>query len=308
MRQYNNFTATIPTLSLYAFAGYRLMPALQRIYSALSYLRFANSTINSVYNSQSFDYDISVTKKKLNFMNEIFLENIIYRYPKSSRANLNNVTIKIPARSTIAIIGISGSGKTTLVDMIVGLLEPQNGTVAVDNVIINKNNLTSWRNNIGYVPQQIFLTDQNVSSNIALGVDAELIDHEVVKKVSKIANLHDFVINELPEKYDTIIGERGARLSGGQRQRIGIARALYHNPSVLILDEATNALDNLTEKAVMDALNKLRHQITIIIIAHRLNYIKKCDQIFLMDRGKIVANGNYNQLSRKNKEFIKFIF
>lgn len=307
MRQYNNFTATIPILSLYAFAGYRLMPALQQIYSALSSLRFANEAVNSVYKKQLVNNDINITKEKLHFKNEICLKNIIYHYPKSTKTNLNNISIKIPAKSTVGIVGITGSGKTTLVDIILGLLEPQNGTVAVDKTIINKNNLASWQNNIGYVPQQIFLTDQSVSSNIAFGVNPELIDHEVVKNVSKVANLHNFVINELPEKYETIIGERGVRLSGGQRQRIGIARALYHNPSVLILDEATNALDNLTEKSVMNAICNLGNKITIILVAHRLSTVKKCNNIFLMDQGKIIASGNYDELSKYSKIFGKFV-
>jgi ABC-type multidrug transport system fused ATPase/permease subunit len=177
----------------------------------------------------------------------------------------------------------------------------------VDNVIIDKNNLSLWQNNIGYVPQQIFLIDDTLASNIAFGIDTKLIDHEVIEYVSKIANLHDFVINELPEKYNTIIGERGIRLSGGQRQRIGIARALYNNPGILILDEATNSLDHLTEENVMSSLHNLKNKITIILIAHHINTVKKCDQIILMDNGKIIANGNYYELSNHSKEFNKLI-
>lgn len=307
MKQYNNFITTLPILSLYAFAGYRLIPALQQIYTALSSLRFANSAINSVYENQLVNYDINIIKAKLPFNNEISLKNITFYYPKASKTNLNNISIKIPAKSTVGIVGVTGSGKTTLVDIILGLLEPHSGTLAVDKTIINSNNLASWQNNIGYVPQQIFLTDKSVSSNIAFGVDPELIDHEVVKNVSKVANLHNFVINELPEKYDTIIGERGVRLSGGQRQRIGIARALYRNPSVLVLDEATNALDNSTEKVIIDTLNNLSKKMTIIFISHRLNTIKKCNQLFLLDQGKIIANGNYDQLSSNNKAFIELM-
>jgi ABC-type bacteriocin/lantibiotic exporter with double-glycine peptidase domain len=307
MRQSDNFNAILPILSLYAFAGYRLMPALQQLYIALASLRFANASIDSVYKDLLARYHANTIKEKLDFKKQISLNNITYHYPKSSQINLNNISIKIPAKSTVGIVGVTGSGKTTLVDIILGLLEPQGGTLVIDNTIINKKNLTLWQNNIGYVPQQIFLTDQSISSNIAFGVDPELIDHEVVKSVSKVANLHNFVINELSEKYDTIIGERGIRLSGGQRQRIGIARALYHNPSVLVLDEATNALDNSTEKAVMDAVYNLSRKITIILIAHRLDTVQKCDQVFLLDQGKIIANGLYDELIKSNKKFKKFI-
>jgi ABC-type bacteriocin/lantibiotic exporter with double-glycine peptidase domain len=308
MKQSDNFNAILPILSLYAFAGYRLMPALQQLYSALASLRFANASIDSVCKDLLPIYQANTIKEKLDFKKQISLNDITYHYPKSSKTNLNNISIKIPARSTVGIVGATGSGKTTLVDIILGLLEPKGGTLVIDNTIINKKNLTLWQNNIGYVPQQIFLTDQSISSNIAFGVDPELINHEVIKNVSKVANLHNFVINELPEKYDTIIGERGIRLSGGQRQRIGIARALYHNPSVSVLDEATNALDNLTEKAVMDAVHNLNHKITIILITHRLDTIQKCEQVFLLDQGKIIANGLYDELVKSNKKFKKLIF
>ena len=307
MKQSDNFNSILPILSLYAFAGYRLMPALQQLYSALASLRFADASIDSVCKDLLPRYYANTIKEKLDFKKQISLNNITYHYPKSSKINLNNISIKIPAKSTVGIVGVTGSGKTTLVDTILGLLEPQVGTLVIDNTIINKKNLTLWQNNIGYVPQQIFLTDQSISSNIAFGVDPELIDHEVVKNVSKVANLHNFVINELSEKYDTIIGERGIRLSGGQRQRIGIARALYRNPSVLVLDEATNALDNSTEKAVMDAVYNLSHKITIILIAHHLDTVQKCDQVFLLDQGKIIANGPYDELIKSNKKFKKFI-
>jgi len=307
MRQSDNFTEILPILSIYIFAAYRLLPSFQQVYSALISLRFAGAYIDAVYADQQARYQTNTTKKKLDFKKQISLNNIIYRYPKSSKINLNNISIKISAKSTVAIVGVTGSGKTTLVDIILGLLEPQEGTLVIDNVIINKKNISLWQNNIGYVPQQIFLTDRSISSNIAFGVDPELIDHEVVKNVSKVANLHNFVINELPEKYDTIIGERGVRLSGGQRQRIGIARALYHNPSVLVLDEATNALDSSTEKVIIDAMKNLSNKITLIFIAHSLNTIKRCNQIFLLEQGKIIANGNYDQLSSDNKDFIKLM-
>ena len=307
MRESDNFTSTLPILSLYVFAGYRLMPALQQLYRSLTSLRYVNPVLNSLDKDRISKISNEISKNKLKFEKYISLEKISYRYPKSYKSNLKNISIKIPIKNTVGLIGATGSGKTTLVDLILGLLEPHEGVLKIDNTIINSENLNSWQKNIGYVPQQIFLTDQSISANIAFGVDSSLIDHEAVKYASKIANLHNFVINELKEEYDTIIGERGIRLSGGQRQRIGIARALYHKPKVLVLDEATNALDSLTEKAVMEAVYNLSNKITIILIAHRLSTIKKCDQIFLMDQGKIIADGDYNELSKFNKEFNKFI-
>ena len=248
MKQSSNFSSILPILSVYIFAGYRLMPAIQQLYASFISLRFADAAINSIYETQPAKLNLNFSNNKLALKKEISLKNIAYFYPKSLKTNLNNISLKILANTSVGLVGHTGSGKTTLIDVILGLLEPQEGILMVDNTIIDKNNLSLWQNNIGYVPQQIFLTDDTLTSNIAFGIDDKLIDHEIVEKVSKIANLHDFVINELPEKYNTIIGERGIRLSGGQRQRIGIARALYNNPSVLILDEATNSLDNLTER------------------------------------------------------------
>ena len=180
-------------------------------------------------------------------------------------------------------------------DIILGLLDAQKGTLEIDGIEVTKKNVKSWQSIIGYVPQHIFLTDDSIASNIAFGIETKKINLEAVKKASSIANLHHFV-NELPKKYETIIGERGARLSGGQRQRIGIARALYHNPKVLILDEATSALDYKTEKMVMGTINKLKEKITIIMIAHRLNTIKNCDMIYELDKGKITNQGSYNEI------------
>ena len=200
----------------------------------------------------------------------------------------------------MGFIGPTGSGKTTIIDIILGLFKPQKGTLEIDGKVINEKNTRDWQKSIGYVPQHIYLSDDTIMANIAFGVEIKNINKDKVEKVSKIANLHQFVINELSQKYQTIIGERGVRLSGGQRQRIGIARALYNNPKVLILDEATSALDNQTEKVVMDAVNNLSKDMTIIIIAHRLNTVKNCDIIFELKKGKLVRQGTYNEIIEKN--------
>ena len=309
MKNNNNFNSAIPILSLYAFAAYRLLPSLQQIYSAIVSLRYSGAAINLLSQDTELKFDNKNTsiKEKINFNQNILLKNVSFHYPNSNKYNLKNISIKIPVKSTVGIVGASGSGKSTLVDVILGLLKPHLGSIEIDNKTLNNNNLSSWQNIIGYVPQQIFLTNESILSNIAFGIESKSIDYTAIENASKIANLHDFITKELKEKYNTMIGEKGVRLSGGQRQRIGIARALYHNPKVLILDEATNALDGLNEKEIIDTLYKLNNKITIIIIAHRLNTIKECDQILLMDNGELIANGNYKDLSKFDHKFKKFI-
>ena len=182
-----------------------------------------------------------------------------------------------------------------------GLLEPQSGTIKIDDVEINKKNLRAWQKMIGYVPQQIYLSDDTIAGNIAFGVENNLIDMVAVEKAAKVANIHEFIVNELPNKYQTSVGERGIRLSGGQRQRIGIARALYHKPKILFLDEATSALDNDTEKLVMERLHASDKNMTIIMIAHRLSTVSKCDNILLLEKGRIKAQGKFEDLVKEKQ-------
>ncbi|MDA7464814.1 ABC transporter ATP-binding protein/permease [Candidatus Pelagibacter ubique] len=293
-----NFNEAIPIISLYVFAGYRLMPSLQVAYASLAQLTFIGPSLDKLNNDLKNlkPFDENQEKNTFIFHDVIKLKNIYFKYPNTSRSALNDVSLNIPAKSTVGLIGTTGSGKTTLADIILGLFESQKGILEVDGVTITKKNIRSWQKIIGYVPQHIFLADTSIEQNIAFGVDAINIKKEIIEKVSKIANLHDFVINELPDQYQTTIGERGVKLSGGQRQRIGIARALYHNPKLLILDEATSALDNQTEKAVMEAVNSLRKNITIIIVAHRLNTVKNCDYIIKLEQGQVVGLGKYNDI------------
>ena len=297
------FVDAIPLISVYAFAGYRLIPSIQKVYNAINSLKFADTAVTNLYldlkNLKTSE--INVDQKILQFNKSITLNNISYCYPNSSRFSVKDVKITIPVRKTIGIIGATGSGKTTIVDIILGLLDAQKGTLEIDNNIISKKNIKNFQRLIGYVPQNIFLTDDTIASNIAFGIDPNNIASQSIERSSKIANLHDFVINELPEQYKTVIGERGIRLSGGQRQRIGIARALYHDPKILILDEATSALDNNTEEVVMEAINKLSKNITIILIAHRLNTVKNCDIIFKFDKGQLVDQGSFNELFKNLK-------
>jgi len=306
MAQTNSFNDALPIISLYAFAGYRLMPAIQGIYSGFNNLTFVTPSINRLYEDlknikpiNNFNQDRSI----LSVNKKISLKNIHFYYPNASQMTLNDISLTIPAKSTVGFVGRTGSGKTTIVDVILGLLQAQKGTLEIDENIITTQNSRSWQRAVGYVPQQIYLTDDTIAANIAFGVEPKDIDQDMIEKASKIAKLHNFVINELPKKYQTTIGERGVRLSGGQRQRIGISRALYHNPTVLILDEATNSLDTETEQAVMDAVSNLGKDLTIILIAHRLNTLKNCDIIFKLDNGQLVGQGSYKELINFDKDF-----
>ena len=303
MNQTGNFNSALPIVSLYVFAGYRLMPALQQIYASLTIFKFIEPSLDKLYEDvkKLEPFIENQDQGVLSFNEKIVLKNIHYNYPNSSRTTLKNISLIIPAKSKVGFVGSTGSGKTTTMDIILGLLEAHKGTLEVDGKVITKQNSRSWQRSIGYVPQYIYLSDDTVEANIAFGAETKDINLESVKKASKIANLHEFVLDELPNKYQTIIGEDGIRLSGGQRQRIGIARALYHNPQVLILDEATSALDNETEKAVMDAINNLNKNITIIIIAHRLNTVKNCDIIFKLDKGQLISEGKFDEVINNNK-------
>jgi HlyD family secretion protein len=204
----------------------------------------------------------------------------------------------------VGLVGSTGCGKTTLIDIILGLLTPESGKISLDDIEINSNNKSGWQKQIGYVPQSIYLTDDTIIANIAFAIPYGEISSERVEKAAKMANLHDF-IEKLPDQYETFVGERGIRLSGGQRQRIGIARALYHNPNVLILDEATSSLDAITENVIMDAIHNLSHKKTIIMIAHRLSTVKECDVIHFISDGRIIDSGTYQHLIVHNKEFKK---
>ncbi len=297
----------LPILALYGFAGYRLMPAMQLIYVSWTQIKFIAPSLVDI--SKDFELRVSLPEVKrsndlnsIHLTNKISIENLTYSYPGTEKDTIENVNLIIRANNTVGIVGKSGAGKTTLIDIVMGLYFPNSGRVMVDEVLIDRNNVANWRNNIGYVPQQIYLLDDTIANNIALGMDTRVKDQSEIESAAIAANIHDFII-ELPDGYNTIVGDRGVKLSGGQRQRIGIARALYRKPQILFLDEATSALDNLTESAVMEAVHKLSHKLTIILVAHRLTTVKSCDQIILMDTGKIVDSGTYQELLKRNPSF-----
>ena len=304
----DNFISILPIIALYAFAGYRLVPSLQIIYGSFVIMRFMGPTLDVLYkdliNLQSFE-----KREKINsaipFTKSIILNDVSFNYPNTDKLVLKNINLVIPVFNKVGIVGATGSGKTTTIDLILGLLDASKGKISVDEKIITINNKRSWQKNIGYVPQQIYLSDTSVAENIAFGIDKKNINQDSVEQAAKIANLHDFVTNQLPQGYNSNVGERGVRLSGGQRQRIGIARALYDSPQLLILDESTSALDSLTEQVVMEAMYNLKDKITIILIAHRLSTVRNCDIIFLLENGELKAQGKYNELQESSQIFKK---
>ena len=300
-----NFNSFIPIITLYVFAGYRILPALQQIYNSIIRIRFVEPSIEFLLK----DYENKIIKnniKQNNMMDikdSITIRNVDFEYPNTSKKILNFQKLNIKANSKVALVGPTGSGKTTTIDLILGLLSPNNSILEIDGKVINYNNIGAWHNSVGYVPQQIYLIDSTIAANIAFGIDHNNIDYKSVESAAKIANIHEFIMNNLPNKYETKVGERGVRLSGGQRQRIGLARALYRNPKVLILDEATSALDSLTEKEIMGSLDKLHGKMTIVMIAHRLSTVKNCDKIFLLEKGKLKTTGKFEDLALTNSNF-----
>ncbi|TGD61798.1 ABC transporter ATP-binding protein [Tabrizicola sp. WMC-M-20] len=305
-----SLTEILPLLGVFAFSGLKIFPALQQIYLALTQIRSVGPMLDNLHRDVLETLRVPQSEQRksagcgtVDLTRTLRLAGVSYAYPQATRPALKGLDLAIAARSTVGIVGGSGAGKTTVIDVLLGLLEPQAGTILVDDTPIVPENLRQWQDMIGYVPQTIFLIDGTVAENIALGVAANSIDMAAVTRAADIARLHDFVTTEMPDGYQTNIGDRGLRLSGGQRQRIGIARALYHDPKVLVLDEATAALDNLTEQAFMEAVQALGGKKTIIMIAHRLSTVQDCDCIHLMEHGQIVASGTYEDLVAGNDVF-----
>jgi len=293
----------IALVALYAVAGYRLMPALQQIYLATTRIRFALPALDVLYsNLGSHHYIHEECRDAVVFEREISFKEISFIYPGSKNKSLDEFSISILKGEKVGLAGPSGSGKTTTIDILLGLLQANSGGLYVDGSIVNLEKAQAWKKLIGYVPQEIYLSDDTLAANIAFGVEKDAIDMEAVFKAAKVANINSFV-ESLPLKYETPLGERGVRFSGGQRQRIGIARALYHDPQILILDEATSALDTISEKAIIDAMGNLGKDKTIILIAHRLELLKNCDRIILIKDGKLHGSGSYEELVRSNPLF-----
>jgi ATP-binding cassette, subfamily B, bacterial PglK len=288
----------LPVVSLYAFAGYRLLPELQALFANIATIRFKHAVLDDLLEHYHVGSAAPTrdAPEPLSFERSIVVEDLGFRYPGASEPALDAVNLRIERNQTVGLVGASGEGKTTLLDLLLGLYAPDRGRILVDGVPLGEHNLRAWRRRVGYVPQQVFLSDDTIAANIAFGVPVREIDDTAVARAAQIANLHEFVMS-LPDGYDTVVGERGVRLSGGQRQRIGIARALYHDPDVLVMDEATSALDGVTESAVMEAIRELAGQKTILVTSHSLRAVEDCHLIYTLEKGRIRDRGTYGELA-----------
>lgn len=296
----------LPLLSIYALAGFKMLPALQQVYTSLTQVRGNVAALDNL-RDDLIASSIAVplprrTGERWIPREHITLQQIDFSYPDTQQAALHSLDMHIPANSVVGLVGASGSGKSTTIDLLLGLIHPQRGKLLVDGQPVCADNCRQWQNSLGYVPQSIFLADASISENIAFGVPSDEIDSAQVKRAANMAHL-DELLASLPQGLGTRVGERGVQLSGGQRQRIGIARALYQDAQVLVLDEATSALDGITEKLVMDAIHDFAWQKTIIMIAHRLATVRECDIIFLLEAGRVVDQGSYNELVERNSSF-----
>lgn len=294
-------TDILPVLGLFAAAAFRLLPAVNRVINNLQIINLTRPMVDEIYLDLALPQtDHQIRTEHQNFIGEIELRNISFTYESAHTPALTSVSLYVKRGEAVGLIGPSGSGKSTLVDVVLGLLSPQAGEVLVDKKDIRVN-LRGWQDQIGYVPQSIYLTDDTLRRNVAFGLPKGEIDDAAVRAAIRSAQLEDFVAT-LPAGLETVVGERGIRLSGGQRQRIGIARALYHNPSILVLDEATSSLDTETEHGVMQAVQALQGEKTVIIVAHRLSTVEYCDRLYRLDDSRIVDQGSFHDVTGRSRD------
>jgi HlyD family secretion protein len=301
--------AILPSISIYAIASVKILPAFQQIYSSIADIRANFAAFESIHkdlvdSSETLSLKSEKYETIAALKENILIENVTFKYETKDQLVLNELYMDIPVNSMVGIVGPSGSGKSTLIDILLGLIQPQEGHLKIDNIIIDNKNRRSWQNSIGFVAQSIFLSDATFAENVAFGISKDQINFDRVRKTLEMAHLIDLV-DSLENGINTNVGERGVQLSGGQRQRIGIARALYHEADVLIFDEATSSLDGITEQMIMEAINKFTGKKTIILIAHRLKTVKDCDKIFFINNGQITDSGTYNELIETNIDFKK---
>jgi ATP-binding cassette subfamily C protein len=295
----------IPILSLLAVAVVRMIPSFNRINSGLTSLRYGRFSLDAVFTdltqlTPEIDHN-DAPGERLPFRDVIRVQNLEFKYPGAEVHSLHGVNLEIPRGSAVGVVGATGSGKTTLVDLILGLLTPTAGRILVDDQDLT-GHMRAWQRQVGYVPQDIYLMDDTIRRNVAFGIKDADIDNTAVNRAIEAAQLSSFIVS-LPAGVDTMVGERGIRLSGGQRQRIGIARALYHDPEVLVFDEATSSLDTETERFVMQAVERLRGARTIILIAHRMSTVRGCDKLFFLSDGRVLASGAFDSLLAENERF-----
>jgi ABC-type multidrug transport system fused ATPase/permease subunit len=300
----SNYAAFAGTVALFAGAAYRIMPIGHRILTSIAGLQF-NSAVLDALEEGLAPVPMSVLAgpaAPLPYGREIRFRDVSFRYAGAAVDTIRGLSFEIPCNRSVAFVGPTGVGKTTVVDLLIGLLTPTAGAIAVDGLPLDAETRRRWQMNIGYVPQQVFLLDDTIRRNIAVGVPDAEIDEADLARAAAMAHVEEFV-SQLPAGYDTVIGERGVRLSGGQRQRLGIARALYRRAKVLVLDEATSSLDGIAESIIEEAIGELGGKVTVVIIAHRLTTVRHCDTIHLMEAGRIAASGSYDALMRDNATF-----
>ncbi|NYT46290.1 ABC transporter ATP-binding protein [Alcaligenaceae bacterium] len=310
--QQGNMTKILPVLAMYALAGFKLLPAFQAIYLNVSIIKSGIPAFEIMKKdlecSQEEDFLASAASiappARHPVRDSIALRNVTFTYPGKPSPVLSNLNLIIPVNKTVGIVGSSGSGKSTTIDLLLGLILPDQGQLLIDEQPLAPTQVRLWQNVLGFVPQSIFLADGTIAENIAFGLPKDQIDYPRVQRAIELAHL-DKLVEQLKDGINTRVGERGVQLSGGQRQRIGIARALYHDAEVLILDEATSSLDGVTEKLIMDAIQDFSGKKTIIMIAHRLATVKSCDIIYFMDRGSVLDQGTYDELLERNVMFRK---
>ncbi len=300
----------LPLLVLFGYAAFRIVPAANRITWQINRVRSAGPAVDSLYRDYllltgpDWQSDSNKNSSDLALRDRIELKHVTYIFPKTETPALRDVSLTIGCGESVGIVGPTGAGKTTLIDIVVGLLRPTSGRILIDGIDLNSD-LNSWKRCVGYVPQTIFLTDESLRRNIALGIEDGDVKESDIERAVQMAQL-ERLIAALPSGLDTPVGERGVRLSGGERQRVGIARALYHNPDLLVFDEATSALDHLTEAALSEAMEILHGHKTLLVVSHRLSTVRRCDRVVFLSDGRVKACGTYNELVRCDAEFRRF--